>query len=164
MRRPAIAGLFVLLAFVFVAACGDEDSPTFETEDGAPLTAAPSSSTTTSTTTPPTLPAEEQSITVVLTGEGTAEATLTYDGDQLCIRGTTDGVGAVTSGRIHAGLAGEVGPPVVDLGIETEGDGPFEGCATVGAEGGVVFVDPTSYYVSLATADLPDGAVRAQLA
>ena len=157
----AIVGLFVLLA-----ACGSEDSPTFEVEGGGgdvPATSAPAS-TTTSTTTLTSLPAEEQSVTLVLTGEGTAEATLTYDGDQLCLRGTTEGVGAVTSGRIHAGLAGEAGPPVVDLGIETDGDGPFEGCARVGAEGGVVFVDPTSYYVSLATAELPDGAVRAQLA
>jgi hypothetical protein len=159
VRRLAVAGLF---AFVFVAACGDEDTPTFETADGAPLTAAQSSSTTSSTTVT-TVSAEPQELTLTLTGEGTAEATLTYDGDQLCVRGTTDGVGAVTSGRIHAGLAGETGPPVVDLGVETADDGPFEGCATVGAEGGVVFVDPTSYYLSLATAERPDGAVRAQL-
>jgi hypothetical protein len=161
VRRLAVAGLF---AFVFVAACGDEDSPTFETEDGTPLTAAPpSSSTTTSSTTATTARTQPQELTLTLAGEGTAEATLTYDGDQLCVRGTTDGVGALTSGRIHAGPAGENGPPVVDLGVETAGDGPFEGCATVGAEGGVVFVDPTSYYLSLATADHPDGAVRAQL-
>ena len=159
MRRLVSAGL---LGMVVLAGCGTDDSPTFETGDGAPLTAAPSSSTTSSTTAP-TAVAELQELTLTLTGEGTADATLTYDGDQLCLRGTTDGVGAITSGRVHAGLTGETGPPVVDLCIETTGDGPFEGCATVGAEGGVVLVDPTSYYVSLATAELPDGAVRAQL-
>mgnify|MGYP000386121566 CR=1 FL=1 len=159
MRRLVVAGL---LPLVLLAGCGDEDSPTFEVEGDVPAGPVPSS-TTTSTTATTTLPAEEQSLQLVLAGAGTADATLTYDGDQLCLRGTTDGVGAITSARIHAGLAGEAGPAVVDLGIETAGDGPFEGCTTIGAEGGVVFVDPTSYYLSLATAEHPDGAVRAQL-
>ena len=157
MRRLAGFLLFAVLG----AACGSDDNPTFEDAGGG---AAAVSSSTSSTSAPaPSTVAELQELNLSLSGAGTAEATLTYDGDQLCLRGTTDGVDAVTSGRIHAGRAGEAGPPVVDLGIETAGDGPFEGCATVGAEGGVVLVDPASYYVSLATAALPDGAVRAQL-
>ena len=157
MRR--LAGL--LLSAVFVAACGSDDDPTFE-DVGA--TAPPvSSPSTTASTTATSAVVGVQEVALTLTGAGTAEAILTYDGDRLCLRGTTDGVGAVISGRIHAGRVGEAGPPVVDLGVETAGDGPFEGCATVGAEGGVVLVDPASYYVSLATAELPDGAVRAQL-
>jgi len=113
------------LAGYLLAACGSDDTPTFESEDGAPITAAPTSTSTSTTAT--TAPVALQELTLTLTGEGTAEATLTYDGDQLCLRGTTDGVGAVTSGRIHAGRAGEAGPPVVDLGIETAGDGPSIG-------------------------------------
>jgi hypothetical protein len=153
MRR----GIPVLL-LVALAACGDEGSPAVE---GAEVTApAP---TSTSTTVPPTTIAP-QSVPLALTGDGgSVDATLTYDGDRLCLAGTTSGLGAITSAHVHAGLAGESGPPVVDFEIRTDADGPFEGCATVGAEGGVVLVDPTSYYVDLHTADLPDGAVRAQV-
>lgn len=156
MRRSALPVLFALL--VGLAACGSDDAPTLDAGT------APSSSTTAAP--------GAQSITLVLNGgaevpgpgsDGTAEAQLTYDGDQLCLRGTTTGVGALTNGHVHAGLAGESGPVVVDLGIETDADGPFEGCAPVGAEGGVVLVDPASYYVNLHTAEFPDGAVRAQL-
>lgn len=161
MRRlPALAILVV------AASCGSDDAPTIDAGAGVSSSStAPSTTSTTATTAP-------QTIELVLTGDaeapgpagaGTATATLAYDGDQLCATGTTDGVGALVAGDVHAGVAGEAGPLVVDLGIVTDGDGPFEGCARVGAEGGVVFVDPASYYLDLHTADLPDGAVRAQL-
>jgi hypothetical protein len=169
LRRSA----FLLAAGVLVAACGSDDAPTIGagTVDGSSTSTSTSASSTSTSAT--TAPATVQSVDLVLTGaaevpgpgsSGTAEATLTYDGDQLCLTGTTTGVGAVTNGHVHAGVAGESGPPVVDLGIETDGDGPFEGCARVGAEGGVVLTDPASYYVNLHTAEFPDGAVRAQLA
>jgi hypothetical protein len=167
MRRSAA---LVLLATV-VAACGGGDSPAIEA-GGVEVTSTTSGATTTSTSVT-TAPAQAQAIELQLTGDtevpgpgsdGTAQATLTYDGDQLCLTGTSEGVGAITNGHVHAGVAGESGPVVIDLGIRTDGDGPFEGCATVGAEGGVVLVDPSSYYVNLHTADFPDGAVRAQLA
>lgn len=166
--RPRLPS--VLAAGLLLASCGSDDSPTFEVE--APSTSASPSST--ATTTPPTSApaAEVQSLTLTLTGDaevpgpgssGTAQARLDYDGDQLCVEGTTDGVGPITAAHIHAGVAGESGPPVVSLPIETDGDGPFQGCEVVGAEGGVVFVDPASYYLNLHTAEFPDGAVRAQL-
>lgn len=168
MRRYAA---FALSSSILVVACGSGDAPTMNAGSVQATTtssAPPASSTAPAAGAPPTV----QSIDLVLTGDtevpgpgsgGTAEATLTYDGDRLCLAGTTTGVGAIVNGHVHAGLAGEAGPPVVDLGIETEGDGPFEGCAQVGAEGGVVLVDPASYYVNLHTAEFPDGAVRAQL-
>jgi len=157
-----------LAAGLAVASCGSDESPVLD----VPSTAAPTS--TTSTTAVPTsgTVAEPQSITLTLTGDaevpgpgstGTAEATLTYDGDQLCVSGTTTGVGAITAAHVHAGAAGESGPPGGPLPVETDGDGPIEGCQVVGAEGGVVFVDPASYYLNLHTAEFPDGAVRAQL-
>ena len=159
MRRAAAVALLV-----FLVACESDQSPTIEaggveatTSTDAPSTTAPPSTTATSAA------AEQQAIELALTGQGSATATLTYDGNELCVRGTTDGVGALIGGHIHAGLEGEAGPIVIDLGITTAGDGPFEGCATVGAEGGVVFVDRPSYYLNLHTAELPDGAVRAQL-
>lgn len=171
MRR---FGSLVLLA-VLAAACGGGDAPTIEAGGAVAGPPASGSSTTTSvpdSTTAARSVAEAQSIALRLTGDtevpgpgsdGTADATLTYDGDQLCIEGTTSGVGPLTNGHVHAGVAGEAGPAVVDLGVRTDADGPFRGCATVGAEGGVVFVDPASYYVNLHTAEQPDGAVRAQL-
>lgn len=159
-RVPAL-----LAAVLLAAGCGSDESPAIEAGAGASTSAPPSSTTaTTATTTAPVAPVESQSVELTLTGSGSATATLTYDGDQLCIEGTTDGVGAVTAGHVHAGPGGETGPVVVDLAVETEGDGPFRGCARVGAEGGVVLVDPASYYVDLHTDAEPDGAVQARLA
>lgn len=157
---------------VVVAACGSEDAPTIDPGAGgaAPSSTAPATSTTAAT--PVSADVEPQSLQLALTGDaevpgpgsdGTAEATLTYDGDELCLEGTTTGVGPLTNGHIHAGPAGASGPVVVDFAIRTDADGPFRGCARVGAEGGVVFVDPAAYYVNLHTAEFPDGAVRAQL-
>lgn len=165
MRRSAALVLLAVLT-----ACGSEDAPTIDPGAGGAPTTAPSTSTTEAT--PVSTDVEPQSLALTLTGDtevpgpgsdGTAEATLTYDGNELCLEGTTSGVGALTNGHIHAARAGESGPVVVDLGVRTDADGPFRGCATVGAEGGVVFVDPAAYYVNLHTAEFPDGAVRAQL-
>lgn len=168
MRRYAA---FALSTSFLLVACGSGDAPTI---DAGSVQATTSSSAPPGSSTVPAsgAPATVQSIDLVLTGDaevpgpgssGTAEATLTYDGDRLCVAGTTTGVGAITNGHVHAGLAGEAGPPVVDLGIQTGADGPFEGCAQVGAEGGVVLVEPASYYLNLHTTEFPDGAVRAQL-
>jgi hypothetical protein len=170
VRRAAAVGLLVLLA-----SCGSDDAPLIEAGDDEVTTSEPQSSTTTEyrDSVPSTSAATEvQTLELVLTGDtevpgpgsaGTAEATLTYDGDELCVTGDTTDVGALIGGHVHAGLVGESGAIMIDLGIETDGDGPFEGCATVGAEGGVVLVDPTSYYLNLHTAEFPEGAVRAQL-
>jgi len=173
----------VLAALAFagpgVAACGSDETPTLEAGEGSTTTSDGADGTTSApeeaTTTTVAGGAEVESVSVPLTGEavapaptaataGTAEATLTYDGDELCLEGTTTGLGPVVAGHVHAGPAGESGPVVVDFGITTEADGPFSGCAVVGAEGGVVLVDPAAYYVQLHTPDLPQGAVRAQLA
>ena len=173
-RRPRALAHVVLLVLV-AGACSDDQSPTVEAGGSDTTVAAEASTTTTaaeatSTTAAPT--AEVQTLELTLTGDvevpgpgstGTAEATLTYDGDELCVEGTTTGVGALIGGHIHAAPVGESGDIVIDLGISTTGDGPFEGCATVGAEGGVVFEDPTNYYLNLHTEEFPAGAVRAQL-
>lgn len=156
-RVPALLAT-VLLA----AACGSEESPAIEADAGASTSTTSSTAPTTSTSAP-AAPSEPQSLEVTLSGSGSATATLTYDGDQLCVEGRTDDVGAVTAGHVHAGPGGETGPVVVDLGVQTDGDGPFRGCASVGAEGGVVLVDPASYYVDLHTDAEPDGAVQARL-
>lgn len=155
--RPRVPAL--LATVLLAAACGSDGSPAIEADAGA-STSAPSSTTS---TTAPAAPVEPQSLDLTLSGSGSATATLTYDGDQLCVEGTTDGVGAVTAGHVHAGPGGQTGPVVVDLAVQTDGDGPFRGCARVGAEGGVVLVDPASYYVDLHSDAEPDGAVQARL-
>lgn len=146
-----------------LAGCGSGDSPVLEA-DGTSVPAGDATTSTAPSTTASAAPSELQTLALVLEGPGgTVEATLTYDGDELCLAGTSTGIGSIDDGHVHAGLVGESGPVVVDLGIRTDGDGPFQGCATVGAEGGVVLVDPASYYVDLHTDAHPDGAVRAQL-
>jgi hypothetical protein len=172
-RRVRSFSLLLLPVLAAVAACESDQEPTVEAGGEQTTEAAQASTTTTSGDTSSTIDAAEvQTLELALTGDvevpppgstGTAEATLTYDGDELCVEGTTTGVGALIGGHIHAAPAGESGDIVIDLGITTAGDGPFEGCATVGAEGGVVLEDPTNYYLNLHTAEFPTGAVRAQL-
>jgi hypothetical protein len=154
VRRAAAVGLLALLA-----ACGSDDAPTLEaggvdaTSTSVSTASAPSSTTSTSAASG----AEVETVELALTGDvGSADATLTYDGDELCLQGNA-AVGPITGAHVHAAADDAL---VTDFAITTDGDGPFEGCVTVGAEVGVVLRDPTSYYVDVHCAD---GAVRAQL-
>ena len=173
MRHARSFTLLLLPVLAGVAGCESDQEPTIEA-GGSETTAVAGASTTTAgeTTTTVGATAEARTLALTLTGDveapgpgsaGTAEATLTYDGNELCVEGTTTGVGPIIGGHIHGAPAGQSGDIVIDLGITTAADGPFEGCATVGAEGGVVVEDPTNYYLNLHTEEFPAGAVRAQL-
>ena len=167
MRRSYLSFALLLAP---LAACGSDESPTIDAgglETGS--TAAPTTSGSPETTTPPTVGG--QSLSLTLTGDaevpgpgsdGTGTATLDYDGSELCATVVVDGTGPITAGHVHAAPAGEAGPVVIDLLLEGDGELP-RSCVEIGAEGGVIFEDPTSYYLNLHTAELPDGAVRAQL-
>jgi hypothetical protein len=179
VRAAAVLVALAVGGGLAMAGCGSDDSPTVEAErdaggdggDAGTTTTSPGAADETTSTAGPA-PTAEQRVDLHLTGDavvpgpggdGAADARLTYDGDELCLSGTTSGMGPVSGGHVHAGAAGEPGPVVVDLGIETADDGSFSGCAVVGAEGGVVLVDPSAYFVQLHTAEHPDGAVRAQI-
>jgi hypothetical protein len=69
--------------------------------------------------------------------------------------------GPLTSGHIHAGRKGVVGPIVVTLQVLPSGE---TGC--VSAEPAVlraIVNDPAAYYVNLHTEKFPDGVLRGQL-
>jgi hypothetical protein len=155
VRRSVLFAAAVLL----LGACGDEQSPAIDAEglENQPTTAVPAA---TSTTLPP-VDAEPQSATLALAGEG-GEATLQldYDGSALCSTVSGD-VGALTGAHVHAGTVDAGGPVVIDLQLVAYDAEPV--CVTIGAEGGIIFADPASYYADVHTADLPDGAAAAQL-
>ncbi len=163
MRSRTVAAF--LLPLGLLVACSDEGSPVVEAGDGGVVTAPQD-------TAPPVDDPIFTSLSLRLTGDtevpgpgsaGISTVELTYDGNAMCISGSTSNVGPLTAGHVHAAPAGESGDVVVDFELSTTGDGPFEACEVVGAEGGVVMRDPKNYYVNLHTAEFPDGAVRAQV-
>ncbi|MBA2282119.1 MAG: CHRD domain-containing protein [Acidimicrobiia bacterium] len=168
MRRPSrLAAVLLLPLAVSAASCSDDGSPVVDAGGAATTEAAPD-------TAPP--PGSDDvtfvSLSLRLTGDtevpapgsaGIATADLTYDGDQMCLQGSTSDVGPIIGGHVHAAPVGEAGDVVVDFELSTTEDGAFEACEVVGAEGGVIVEDPTNYYVNLHTEEFPDGAVRAQV-
>ena len=103
-------------------------------------------------------------------GSGTAEIEIDADENKVCYEFELEGIDGVEAAHIHAGDEGQSGDPVVDLGY-SGGSEPLspssraEGCID-GIDESVledVLADPDGFYVNVHTADLPDGAGRAQL-
>ena len=100
-------------------------------------------------------------------GSGTAEIEIDADENEVCYELDLEGMGEVDAAHIHEGEEGQSGDPVIDLGIDVEEGGNLraEGCVD-GVDESVledILADPDEFYVNVHTADLPDGAARAQL-
>ena len=84
-------------------------------------------------------------------------------GDDGAVSGgiTTTGI-AGTIAHIHMGATGKNGPPIVSLFV---GPGAaMAGCAMANTgQLAEMIADPANFYVSVATTDFPDGALRGQL-
>ncbi|MCW1430020.1 CHRD domain-containing protein [Novosphingobium sp. JCM 18896] len=82
--------------------------------------------------------------------------------DQLCYVLTVERLAHPTAAHIHAGAAGENGPPVVTLRAPTAGT--TGACATLTAELAIKLSQhPERYYVNVHDTAHPNGAVRGQL-
>jgi hypothetical protein len=92
---------------------------------------------------------------------GTANMFVDTANGRLCYRLGYDGIDRPTMAHIHQGGPGQVGPPVIDLHPESNGD---EGC--VAADPTVLrnlAEHPEAFYLNLHTDQYPDGAMRGQL-
>lgn len=96
-------------------------------------------------------------------GSGTFEITLHPDRGEVCYRLTAQDIQPATAAHIHAGVAGEAGPVVLQLGAPA--DGSAQGCVAADRDLiNAILARPASYYVNVHNAELPAGAVRGQLA
>ena len=96
--------------------------------------------------------------------DGTGFAVVTFEGSDVSYSVITSGLGTITAAHIHAGAAGQSGPPEIDLSPSF-----VNGTATgvVSASAGdiaAVVGNPAGYYVQVHTVDFPQGALRGQLA
>ncbi|NNC93595.1 MAG: CHRD domain-containing protein, partial [Acidimicrobiia bacterium] len=95
------------------------------------------------------------------------------DNGEWCFSSTVFRVGAITSGHIHIGAAGESGGVVLNLEIDTRwpvvlhpsGQGwVVNGCVAASAEvQSQIAANPGGFYVNYHNDEFPAGAVRAQL-
>lgn len=93
-------------------------------------------------------------------GSGAANISF-YAVGWMCFSVSVSGIGDVTAAHIHTGGAGETGPVLINLGVDTNG---LTGC--VAFEPGAdlqVIGDPNSYYLNVHTSEYPGGAIRGQL-
>jgi hypothetical protein len=141
--------LAVVGAACALLACSDSGSPVVADEGEQSTVTTVTTVVATTTTTVPV-----QTINVTLAGDGgTAPATLTYDGDRMCLVIDGGDLGALTAATIN--FAGD-DIAAVDLSAP-------DGCAVVGAEAGVVFETPADYELVVTTAEFPDLAATAPL-
>ena len=82
---------------------------------------------------------------------------------QVCYDFALRGVDAPLMAHVQRGRPLQDGPPIVTL--FTGPGAPLEGCAPVNTgQLSDIVSHPSDYYVTLATTDYPDGALRGQLA
>jgi hypothetical protein len=83
----------------------------------------------------------------------------------ICVDLEVRSIGQVTGARVHRGNNGVNGPPVVNLDRPDGEDQDEDDCDTIGdALADQIQANPASFYVTIATTDHPDGALRGQLA
>jgi CHRD domain len=98
--------------------------------------------------------------------DGFGSASVTVDGNQLCVGITVANIATPMAAHIHKGRKFENGPVVVPLPHPSSGDpGASSGCVPVtdAALLADIQAHPKAYYVNVHTEDFPGGAVRGQL-
>jgi hypothetical protein len=81
---------------------------------------------------------------------------------QICYDFSLRGVDSPLMAHVHHGRPLHNGPPIVSL--FTGPGAPVRGCATANTgQLADMIADPSNYYVTLATTEFPDGALRGQL-
>lgn len=102
--------------------------------------------------------------------DGLAATLLTLDaaGGQVCLQSLLSGLDAPTQVQLRVGAEGVSGPPVIDftsLLAAPPSAATISGCVSVSPSiVSAILQDPEAFYLSVANAAYPGGAVRAQLA
>ncbi len=95
-------------------------------------------------------------------GAGTAKVVINGTLNELCVDLEVTGITAATAAHIHRGVAGENGPPVVNLDPPDPLD--EDDCDSIGdALADEIQANPAGFYVNIHTAEHPEGAIRGQL-
>jgi hypothetical protein len=82
---------------------------------------------------------------------------------ELCYDLAVAGIDPATAAHVHEGVEGEVGPPVVTLGVP-DASGAATGCLNLSKELlQRLLHEPSGFYVNVHSAEFPQGAVRGQL-
>lgn len=82
--------------------------------------------------------------------------------NRLCADLEVRGLGKVTSARIYRGADGAAGEPVVALDPPEDNDS--DDCDNIGDTlADEIQANPSHFYVSIATDEFPEGAIRGQL-
>lgn len=96
-------------------------------------------------------------------GSGTAAVTVNPGQGELCYDLAVAGIDPATAAHVHEGVEGEVGPPVVTLGVP-DASGAATGCLNLSKELlQRLLHEPSGFYVNVHSAEFPQGAVRGQL-
>jgi CHRD domain len=97
-----------------------------------------------------------------LDGSGVVKLTISPEKRNVCYDIEVDGVAAPMLAYIHEGPVKRNGPPVVGLLYSVGSD--LSGCVPANAGRlSDILSNPTLYYVSIATTEFPDGALRGQV-
>jgi hypothetical protein len=98
-------------------------------------------------------------------GWGRASVNIGDTTDRICVDLEVRDIGEVTAAHVHRGVAGENGPPVVNLDRPDGEDEDEDDCDEIGdALADEIQANPAGFYVNIHTTDHPDGALRGQLA
>jgi len=82
--------------------------------------------------------------------------------NQICYELTTSNIASAALAQIHSGEKGIVGPTLVNLVAPT--NGMSKDCVSVEPDKLADLIrNQSNYYVSVQTAEFPDGAIRGQL-
>jgi len=91
-------------------------------------------------------------------GAGRFTAEIDPENGDFCYSLSAAKIAAPTMAHVHSGVAGEDGPPVLDIAVTSD-----ECLAREPALLKPIADNPAGYYVNIHTADFPKGAVRGQL-
>ena len=97
-------------------------------------------------------------------GAGLFEALVNPQTERICYSITAGNIDKAIVAQIHSGAAGEVGDPVLTLDTPDGDDDDSEDCQDIDAGlAQALLSHPQDYYVNVATAAHPEGALRGQL-